>query len=50
MVTVTGCNFLMLRSLLVSSEQDAAARAQDTPVATFDEDFRRFGNVRIENA
>jgi predicted nucleic-acid-binding protein len=28
----------------------AAARAADTPVATFDEDFRRFGDVRIENA
>lgn len=28
----------------------AAARAEDTPVATFDEDFRKFGDVRIENA
>jgi predicted nucleic-acid-binding protein len=28
----------------------AAARAADTPVATFDEDFRKFGGVRIENA
>jgi len=28
----------------------AAARAGDTPVATFDEDFRKFGDVRIENA
>jgi predicted nucleic acid-binding protein len=27
----------------------AAARAEDTPVATFDEDFRKFGDVRIEN-
>ena|SRR5690348_1181950 len=25
----------------------AAAKAEDTPVATFDEDFRKFGNVRI---
>jgi predicted nucleic-acid-binding protein len=28
----------------------AAARAGDMPVATFDEDFRKFGDVRIENA
>jgi predicted nucleic acid-binding protein len=28
----------------------AAAAAEDTPVATFDEDFRKFGDVRIENA
>ena len=28
----------------------AAARAEDTPIATFDEDFRKFGDVRIENA
>jgi len=28
----------------------AAARAEDSPVATFDEDFRKFGDVRIENA
>jgi predicted nucleic acid-binding protein len=28
----------------------AAARAGGTPVATFDEDFRKFGDVRIENA
>lgn len=28
----------------------AAARAEDLPVATFDEDFRKFGDVRIENA
>ena len=28
----------------------AVARAEDTPVATFDEDFRKFGDVRIENA
>jgi predicted nucleic-acid-binding protein len=28
----------------------ATARAGDTPVATFDEDFRKFGDVRIENA
>jgi predicted nucleic-acid-binding protein len=27
----------------------AAAKAEDTPVATFDEDFRKFGDVRIEN-
>lgn len=28
----------------------AVARAEDSPVATFDEDFRKFGDVRIENA
>lgn len=28
----------------------ATARAEDSPVATFDEDFRKFGDVRIENA
>lgn len=28
----------------------AAAKAEDTPVATFDEDFRKFGDVRIKNA
>lgn len=28
----------------------AAAKAEDLPVATFDEDFRRFGDVRVENA
>ena len=28
----------------------AAAKAGDTPVATFDEGFRKFGDVRIENA
>jgi predicted nucleic acid-binding protein len=28
----------------------AAATAEDTAVATFDEDFRKFGDVRIENA
>lgn len=28
----------------------AAAKAEDTPVATFDEDFRKFSDVRIENA
>jgi predicted nucleic-acid-binding protein len=28
----------------------AAARAEDTPVATFDEDFRKSGDVRVENA
>jgi len=28
----------------------AAARAGDIPVATFDEDFRKFGDVRVENA
>ena len=27
----------------------AAARAEDTPVATFDQDFRKFSDVRIEN-
>jgi predicted nucleic acid-binding protein len=27
----------------------ASARAEDTPVATFDEDFRKFADVRIEN-
>jgi predicted nucleic acid-binding protein len=26
-----------------------AATAEDTPVATFDEDFRKFGDLRIEN-
>ena len=26
----------------------AAAKAEDSPVATFDEDFRKFGDVRIE--
>ncbi|HKW63604.1 MAG TPA: PIN domain-containing protein [Candidatus Acidoferrum sp.] len=28
----------------------ASANAGDTPVATFDEDFRKFGDVRVENA
>lgn len=28
----------------------AAAKAEDVPVATFDEDFRKFGDVRVENA
>ena len=28
----------------------AAAKAEDIPVATFDEDFRKFGDVQIENA
>ena len=28
----------------------AAAKDEDLPVATFDEDFRKFGDVRIENA
>lgn len=28
----------------------ASAKAEDLPVATFDEDFRKFGDVRIENA
>jgi len=28
----------------------SAARAEDTPIATFDEDFRKFADVRIENA
>lgn len=28
----------------------AAAKAEDMPVATFDEDFRKFTDVRIENA
>jgi predicted nucleic-acid-binding protein len=27
----------------------ATAKAQDIPVATFDEDFRRFPDVRVEN-
>lgn len=28
----------------------AAARAEDIPVATFDADFRKFSDVRVENA
>jgi predicted nucleic-acid-binding protein len=28
----------------------AAAAAKKTPVATFDQDFRKFGDVRVENA
>lgn len=28
----------------------ATAKAEDLAVATFDEDFRRFGDVRVENA
>jgi len=28
----------------------AVARAGDIPVATFDEDFRKFGDVRVQNA
>ena len=28
----------------------ATSMVQDIPVATFDEDFRKFGDVRIENA
>jgi predicted nucleic-acid-binding protein len=28
----------------------AAAKAEDLPVSTFDEDFRKFADVRIENA